>query len=141
MNNNKLVVNTDLNTTEFDNKYNKLEKKAEEFSKKDIEKKVDLEVKDNFDSNAKDIYKLSEQLEDIYNEYNKIRQSPIISKTDLDYSNQLKQDMLEIAKQYKKITGQKLQKAEIPLLYFLHFLICFYDIQKVTVLLPFEKCG
>ena len=108
MNNNKLVVNTDLNTTEFDNKYNKLEKKAEEFSKKDIEKKVDLEVKDNFDSNAKDIYKLSEQLEDIYNEYNKIRQSPIISKTDLDYSNQLKQDMLEIAKQYKKITGQNL---------------------------------
>lgn len=27
-----------------------------------------------------------------------------------------------------------------PLL-FVIFLICFYDIQKVTVLLPFEKCG
>lgn len=41
----------------------------------------------------------------------------------------------------KKIIGQKLQKAEISLLCFLHFFICFYDIQKVTALLPFEKSG
>ena len=43
--------------------------------------------------------------------------------------------------QNKKIIGQKLQKAEIPILCFLHFFICFYDIQKATALLLFEKSG